>query len=222
MNLLCRLIERLEKLVEAGEPHLTTILDGRIFKIPVTDVKVTTGVNRVYRRVIESKRTPLTSGRKSALQAPPRGQECIPCGGVAFRALRHVRAFDWEDHAYGAAAVRQNVRGSRLSHATQNPCGVCFQFPNAHRVLAPRCAGRSARVVPHVTTLQSSRRGRHNRRLGPNEWSRANPEVSRQLGQAFRREFRRNCASTKSLNVLIDFRRFCLTMPPVAAIYWRC
>ena len=59
-----------------------------------------------------------------------------------------------EDHAYGAASVRQNVRGSRLSHTTENPCSVRFQLSNADRSRCPALLGPRSRVVPHVTTLR--------------------------------------------------------------------
>jgi hypothetical protein len=94
---------------------------------------------------------------ESALQAAPGAQEGVPGGDpLVFRALRNVRTLEWKDHAYGAAPVRQNVRGTRFSHTTQNPRGVRFQFPNAHSCRCPALRGRRSGVVPHVTTLPSA------------------------------------------------------------------
>lgn len=84
-------------------------------------------------------------------------KECIPGGaGVYVFSGRGRIRVDWENHANGAASMRQDVRRSRVSHVTHDASRVSLELTdtNAFRRCSRRDGG-SASVVPHVTTLRT-------------------------------------------------------------------
>lgn len=84
-------------------------------------------------------------------------KECIPSGaGVYMFSGRGRIPVDWENHANGAAAMRHDVRRSRVSHVTHDTSRVSLELTHTHALLRrSRHAGGSVSVVPHVTTLRT-------------------------------------------------------------------
>jgi hypothetical protein len=84
-------------------------------------------------------------------------KECIPSGaGVYVFSGRGRIRVDWENHANGAASMRQDVRRSRVSHVTHDASRVSLELTDTHAPLRRlRCDGGGISVVPHVTTLRT-------------------------------------------------------------------
>jgi len=66
---------------------------------------------------------------------------------------RPVRRFERQDYANGTSPVSEDIRRARISHLTQDTCGIGFQLSNSDQLLDLGFALRILQVVSHVTTL---------------------------------------------------------------------
>lgn len=90
---------------------------------------------------------------KSPLEPSSGAHESVPGGSSVFGRRRTVvSGLERKNHSDGSAAMRQDVRGSRLSHVTEDTSGMSLQLADADDLF--RGSPSSDWVVPHVTTLR--------------------------------------------------------------------